>query len=110
MVYLSYHFRGGANGHEVVQMTNNTTYSSSPVAIFTTTSAADMWMRVVDTGTNHEFKSSVDGVNWVTHLTQGRTAWTATPDQVIFGNDPAGTATGGSYCTLFHYSVANSAL
>jgi hypothetical protein len=110
IVMLAYHHRDGSNGFEVVQMTNNTTFSSTVFTRVTTTCAADMWMRIVDTGTNHEFKVSNDGVNWVTLLTQGRTAWTATPDQFYFGNDPAGTSTAGSSCALFHYSVANSAL
>jgi hypothetical protein len=109
-IEVSYHFRGGANGHEVIRMTNNTTYNSSDVNIFTATGAADMWMRIVDNGTNHEFKVSVDGVNWLTLLTQGRTAWTATPDRIFFGFDPAQTTTAGSACTLFHFSIANSAL
>ena len=110
IVMLGFHFRDGANGFEALQMTSETSYSSSPFTRITTTAAADMWMRIVDTGTNHEFKVSTDGVNWVTLLTQSRTAWTATPNQFYFGNDPVGTSTAGAKCTLFHYSVAEAAL
>lgn len=112
LVLLVYHFREGANGWEIAEFTGETVGpTSSPFARVMSTSVPDVWVRLVDTGTNHEFKVSLDGVNYVTLLTQGRTAWTADPDQLFFGNDPAGTNTSpGAQCTLFHYSIANSAL
>lgn len=110
LIMLAFHFREGANGFEILEMTNETTFSVARLSRFNTTSAADMWMRISDDGTDHRFKVSIDGVNWVTLLTRGRTAWTATPDQFYFGNDPEGTGLAGSKCTLFHYSVAEAAL
>lgn len=110
IIMLGFHFREGANGFAVYEMTNETTLSTIRLPRFNTTAAADMWMRVVDDGTNHEFKVSTDGVNWANLLIRGRTLWTATPDQFYFGHDPAGVTTAGSKCTLFHYSVAEAAL
>lgn len=107
LVLLNFHFRDGSNGFNVVQMTSETVFSSEAFGRFTSTAAADMWLRVVDNGTNHLFKVSIDGQNWVTLLTQSRTAWTATPNQIYFGNDPAATGIAGSECALFHYSIAN---
>jgi len=108
---LAYHFRDGANGYEVIRLTNATTASTASLTRFTSTTSEDVWMRISDNNTNHVFSVSIDGVNWVELHSEARTAWTTTPDQIFFGADPAGcTQSPGTAVTLFHYSLAPSIL
>ncbi|WP_264076173.1 hypothetical protein [Mycobacterium gordonae] len=42
------------------------------------------WLQIRDDGTNRYFDLSVNGVDWVTAFSEGRTAF-ITPDQFCFG-------------------------
>lgn len=92
--------------------TNATTFSAD---YFSSTSGKDVgrypsaslfirWLRIVDDGTNRKFQYSLNGVDWATIYSIGRTDF-ITPDQVGWGVDN-NSISGTGYCRLRHWSVA----
>ena len=63
--------------------TNATTFSSATAGAVKM--APPKWFRVSDNGTTTVYSWSPDGENWVTLLSEGRTTFMATPDQVCWG-------------------------
>jgi hypothetical protein len=49
-----------------------------------------IYMRIVDDGTNHKFYYGWDGVNYTLFRTQSRTTWAANPNQFGFGTESLG--------------------
>ena len=71
----------------VLRYTNATTYSSTPIQV--RAPFRECWLRIVDNGTNFSFEYNSDpyagSATWISILSESRTAWTATPDQWVFG-------------------------
>jgi len=78
----------------VSKMTSPTVWDSDVAAIEIGISSP-LWLQIEDNTTNHIFRYSVDGQNWLTLLTQSRTNWLATPDEIgLHGNILAEDADG----------------
>jgi hypothetical protein len=64
--------------------------------------AVPNWFRIRDDGTNRYFEYSVNGVDWTTLVSEGRTTF-ITPDQFCFGADNEGS---GADCKIRLRSLA----
>lgn len=101
------HFRYGWNSEWKLDRVN----SSSPTADVSATSAfvlranpIPIWIRITDDGTNHIFDYSWDGLEWLRHLSEGRTTYLATPDEVFFGADNRLASTWDATAHLIHWA------
>lgn len=77
----------------VYRWTNATTVSAAQLAKVTYTLPGGVipnWYRVRDDGTNRYFDYSINGVDWITVYSEGRTVF-ITPDQFCFGASNEGS-------------------
>lgn len=77
----------------VIRWTNATTVSAiswaSPAYILPGGRIPDWW-RIVDNNTNRYFQYSLNGLDWITVFSEGRTTY-ITPDQFLFGANNEGS-------------------
>lgn len=82
----------------VLDHTNLTTFSATPFSMNAQFTPLNQFMffKIEDDGTDHRFKISFDGMEYITLLKASRTAFVATPNQVGVFLTPPGTTTGDS--------------
>lgn len=83
MSYLGISFATAGTSLSVGKMTNETTYSAAYTTVACQMAAGGLWLRIADNNTNRICSMSVDGQNWQTLHSVGRTNF-LTADEVGF--------------------------
>lgn len=75
---------GVVNKISITNSAGPTGSGSSPLEQLVAIAAQPFFMRINDTGVNHVFSCSTDGVHWAALYSASRTAWLAAPDKIGF--------------------------
>jgi hypothetical protein len=108
LVGLSIIFRHGDLKAQAVKLNSPSSFNSDYNGLSKTGVAEDIWIKIVDDGTDYYWYYSVDGVVWQLHASASRTDFLTTPDKIVVGADPVGNSssiTGFHEMVLFHFSV-----
>lgn len=96
----------GHNYYYFYSLNNATSFSATKGTGFYPGIMEEDFIRITDDGTDFTWEHSVDGgVNWYEIFTESRTAWTANPNQWVFGGSQDGHTGTTSEHTWFHISV-----
>jgi hypothetical protein len=84
------------NSLTVVRWNSVTSFSLAPVTLTNGNQSRIVWFRIQDNGTNRIWSASIDGLNWIVLLTEGRTVFmgASTRVGVMLNGNTGGTNTG----------------